>query len=330
MEDTAYNMLQQLKEHGITKLYQWVDSGVREDLHLDFKRKSRASSATLSDDDKRNFARALSGFANSDSGLIVWGVGAPGGGKPNRTFHPISQVRIFAENLDSMISRMVSPSVLLVENFVLFEDEPNGEGYVVTYVPRSERAPHRAECEGLKQYYKRYGESFKIAEHYEIEYMFGRRHCPELGIIWSVEVDEVKSHSVRGRLRLGVTNYGKAIGRYVCLRLRYRPDGPYPLLRDGVSDLIHYSDPTKASRGVKMVVTARALQGLVIYPNDYNYFYSFSFDISTESLEKGRLSKFIVNYDLFGESFSGRSQEDFPILGRKIAEKIRRKLASPS
>ena len=330
MSDSAYSMLEILKHRGIEELNQWVRDGVREDLHLDFKRKSKSSSPVLSDDDKRNFARALSGFANSDSGLVIWGIGAPGSGKAERTKHPITSVKAYAENLDSMISRMVSPAVLKVENHVIFEDEAVDLGYVITYVPRSDRAPHRAECEGLKQYYKRYGESFKIAEHYELEYMFGRRQRPNLGIIWSVEIDEVSTSSVTGRIRLGVSNDGKAIGRYVCLRLRYDPKGPYPLVSEDHSDLIHYSIPSKASRGVKVVLTARALLGLVIYPNDYNYFFSFGFDISKDALKRSRLSKLLINYDLFGQDFLGKTQENFPILGRKIAEKVRRKLSVPS
>jgi hypothetical protein len=44
-----------------------------EDLHLDFKQLQRPFEHR---DDKRNLAKALSGFANSDGGIIIWGIDA--------------------------------------------------------------------------------------------------------------------------------------------------------------------------------------------------------------------------------------------------------------
>ena len=102
-------------------LNRWVDDGVREDLHLDFKRKSHPYEVKLNDDDRRNYSKALSGFANSDSGIIVWGIGAPGSGTNERTRHPIHNARGFAEYLDSFISRLVSPPVAGAENLVILE-----------------------------------------------------------------------------------------------------------------------------------------------------------------------------------------------------------------
>ena len=165
--DAARDLFDQFVDQGLSLLERWVREGTREDLHLDFKRKAHPREARLSDEDRKNYSKALSGFANSDSGIIVWGVGAPGSGTSDRSKHPISPVRGFAEYLDSFISRLVSPSVAGAENHVIFEDEESDIGYVISYVPKSSRAPHRAEAEGLKHYYMRYGESFKIAEHFD-------------------------------------------------------------------------------------------------------------------------------------------------------------------
>ena len=63
---------------------------------LILKRKSRsASRPKLMDDDRKNYSKALSGFANSDGGVIVWGIGAPGSGPNERTKHPIHNVNSF-------------------------------------------------------------------------------------------------------------------------------------------------------------------------------------------------------------------------------------------
>lgn len=332
--DPGAGLLKQIKARGLEQLVDWLDEGLREDLHLDFKRKAHPHTSQLSSDDKRNFSRALSGFANSDSGLIIWGIGAPGSGASERSRHPISPVRGFAENLDSQISRAVNPYVNGVENFVVYEDEQRDLGYVITYIPRSFSAPHRAEYEGLKQYYKRYGESFKICEHYELVYMFGQRQSPDLSVFWSVDVDLPHATTslpdlIPARLNLGVTNQGKAIASYACMRLRYKGNDFYSLSSEEQSDLIHYSQPRKAARAHYTLITARALLGLVVYPGDYTYFFSFSFQITRDDLKKGKLPKFEVTYDLFAEDFKSRSHEHFSIRGKKICEKLRRKLESP-
>ena len=90
---------------------------------------------------------------------------------------PYTTLIVSAEHLDSYISRLVSPSVRGAVNHVIFEEGSDTEGYVVSYIPKSLNPPHRAESEGLKQYYVRYGE-FKITEHYELEFMFGKRYVP--------------------------------------------------------------------------------------------------------------------------------------------------------
>jgi predicted HTH transcriptional regulator len=45
-----------------------------EHLHLDFKTLKNAE--LTSGDDRRNIARCISGFANSSSGIIIWGIDA--------------------------------------------------------------------------------------------------------------------------------------------------------------------------------------------------------------------------------------------------------------
>jgi len=50
----------------------FIKEGKEEDLHLDFKTVNAAD--LKSGSDRKNFAKALSGFANSDGGIVVWGV----------------------------------------------------------------------------------------------------------------------------------------------------------------------------------------------------------------------------------------------------------------
>lgn len=329
--DVGFQLLTQLRERGVHLIEDWINEGYREDLHLDFKRKSNPGSPRLSDEDKRNLSRALSGFANSDSGVVIWGVGAPGTGQNSRSKHPIRKVRAFAEHLDSMLSRLVSPSIDGVINHVIMESPDRDTGYVVTYIPRSERSPHRAESEGLKHYYKRYGDSFKLAEHYELEYMFGKRLIPDLHVFWDVTLKQAPTTSFSlgtyfGDVKIGLTNQGRALGHYACLRLRYDATTRYALEKDADADLIHYSAPQNASKPNFLKVTARALPGLVIYPDDHSYFFTFRLQTTREEILQGTVPNLELYYDLFAGDIKGRSGESLIISGKKIADAFRKKI----
>ena len=194
---------------------------------------------------------------------------------------------------------------------------------MISYIPKSFSSPHRAESDGLKHYYMRYGESFKIAEHYELEFMFGKRSVPDLLTFWGVELEE-KDDQYLCHLRIGVTNQGKAIAKYVCLRVRYDAKSYYKLDPSFKSDLIHFSRPHRASKENFYMITARALQGMVIYPGDYTHFFNFSFAIKRDQFASTRLPRFEIYYDLLGEDVQGKIKESLVIQGKKIAEKIRK------
>ncbi len=325
--DTAERLFQSIRLQGLDIIREWIAEGYREDLHLDFKRKSSPQLIGLSEDDRRNFSKALSGFANSDGGVIVWGIDAPGSGSGIREMVAIHEPNKFAELLDSMISRLVNPQVDGVENHVILAEA--GRGFVVTLIPRSILAPHRAEASGLKHYYKRYGDSFKPVEHYELEYMFGKRLHPRPHLFWDVEVLRThrKTRNARCQLRIGITNLGRAIARFVCLRIRYDATSSYRISNKYQPDLIHYSQVQKASRSHFLKITARAQPGLVIYPNDSIYFFLFEFSLpmASQSSHK-KMPSFHLYYDLFAEDFENLFQQHLSIPGRKILDKTKKKL----
>ena len=63
---------------------------------------------------------------------------------------------------------------------------PPGAGYLVMYVERSERRPHRCEF-SEKRYYKRSGDSSIMMEHFDIEDAFKRFAVPELELRYQLK-----------------------------------------------------------------------------------------------------------------------------------------------
>lgn len=161
-------------------LVNYVAAGQEENLTLDFKLINRPDFNQA--DDKKNLARALSGFANSSGGLIIWGIDARKNdqgidcAREAREIHPLSQL---LARLNELTSRAVNPQVDGVRHRAIVSGDDSG--FAVTLVPESEAGPHMAKL-GEDRYYKRSGDTFYRMEHFDLEDMFGRRKKPKLAL----------------------------------------------------------------------------------------------------------------------------------------------------
>lgn len=184
----------------------YVSSFQEEHLHLDFKLVKSASFA--SSDDRRNLACALSGFANSAGGLIVWGVEArknADGIDCASALAPIDHVQLLVTRLNALTGEATDPTVDGVQHRAI--DIGGGRGFAATLVPESEAGPHMAKL-GENRYFKRIGDGFYKMEHYDIADMFGKRRRPKLSVFFRV----VGTHG-NCDVHLGLRNEGRATAR---------------------------------------------------------------------------------------------------------------------
>ena len=103
-------------------------------VRLDFKLINDAKMS--SSDDKRNFACALSGFANSSGGLIVWGVDARKNSEQIDCavgLKPIDKVALLVSRLNSLTGEAVEPIVEQVQHRAIISS--GNQGFVLTLVP---------------------------------------------------------------------------------------------------------------------------------------------------------------------------------------------------
>jgi Putative DNA-binding domain len=148
----------------------------QENVELEFKTKSHPQSGDLTKDDRRNLGQALSALSNSMGGLLVWGVRAEKNADDvdcATQLVPISQIEKFHSLLERAVSQAIMPRHEGIRLAAIQSQATPGAGYVVMYVDRSERRPHRSEF-GDKQYFKRVGDSSIAMEHYDIEDSFKR------------------------------------------------------------------------------------------------------------------------------------------------------------
>src|SRR5690242_7666517 len=151
----------------IAGVRQLIADRQQENLYLEFKTKKDRSRPDLDDSETRQFSRALSGFANSDGGVVVWGIKTD---KEDRAseLKPISLVAEFEARLKKSLLNAVQPFVDGVQIDTILEDDGSMAGYVKVLIPRSEKTPHRALL-AEREYYRRSTEGFYRMEHFDLE-----------------------------------------------------------------------------------------------------------------------------------------------------------------
>lgn len=226
----------------------FVEQNQEENVHLDFK---TVSSHFQNVDDKRTLAKALSGFANSDGGIIIWGInarrmdnqidGAAG-------IVPITNIKAFVSRLNSLTSDFVNPTVGGVQHRIVYENE-DGAGCAATLVPASDCGPHMAKA-GDDRYYKRSGDSFIRLEHFDIADMFGRRPSPTLKLHADITNEGTltgpKGTLNKARVIFYIINNGRgsAFGPYLSVTI----NDPYHICQYGVDGNGHEGLPRLATR----------------------------------------------------------------------------------
>lgn len=177
----AHELFERLRDGGASALEQLLADREPESLFLDFKRSPQdGASKTLAPEDNKNLSKAISGFANSSGGVVVWGVDCrrnPATGNEVAEKHPLLDAAGFNTKLQAAVSRTTIPAHPGVQ--VLFFDEPGQgpAGYVVVYVPQSLIGPIRSLASN--SYHVRTGSDFSFLPHDVLAGMFGRIPQPE-------------------------------------------------------------------------------------------------------------------------------------------------------
>lgn len=232
----------------LTTIRQAIAEHRVEDLHLDFKTLRNSS---FDRDDRRNLATAMSGFANSDGGVIVWGVDArksEDGIDCAEAERLIPSVHMTLSRLQTLTGEAASPVPDGVEHRVA---PAEGEAdFIVSLVPPSDAGPHMAKL-GEDRYYKRSGDSFRRMEHFDLEDMFGRRKRPVLELNHRLMPYGSRSGSPRTVHLIvavvGIANRGRGVARFPNLELRIHP--PHRVAPTGLDGQRHTGLPELARPG---------------------------------------------------------------------------------
>lgn len=217
-----------------------VRDAQEEGLYLEFKRKAREDRADLDDGDRTAFSKSLSGFANADGGVLIFGVETnTGEHRIDRAVRvrPIADVETFCGRLRSSILNTTQPPVDGVS--ISHIANANGSGFAKVLIPPSERPPHRAMSQGAaREYWLRTSDGVRRMEHYELEAVFGRRLRPVLKIKIGYRQAQLANGRMGSELEFHFLNVGRGVAKYagfVCFVTS--PGASIGVRRAGVGDL---------------------------------------------------------------------------------------------
>ena len=201
-----------------------ISGQVQESLHLDYK-----SSMAISNKHRTEIAKDVSSFANSDGGVIVYGIKEEKY-LPKRIDSGVDHVAYNREWLENVIDGNVSPridSIVIVQ----IQLSPDRSAYAIE-IPKSFRGPHQER--GSHRYYKRY--NFKAApmEDYEIADVRNRKQIVTALINFDVETKNAF------QIYFSIQNVGAVPAENVKLAFNPTPSWPgevgdAPLLRNGIA-----------------------------------------------------------------------------------------------
>jgi hypothetical protein len=222
----ALSIFTAIQDRGIAAIDEFIQSQTTEDLFLDFKCVKTANNALkLIDDDKKNLGKAISGFGNSDGGIVVWGIDCrmvPGVGDvpssyqadapgPLKAFTPVW----FKSLLEGLTSGATLPAHQGVRHFSL--DRPGkGDGVVVSYIPAGLSVPYRCIADKKDVYYIRSGSDFLPAPHGVLAALFGQRPQPLIELECKISPTEpgegpVEDHPLWVNLQVTLKNAGRGM-----------------------------------------------------------------------------------------------------------------------
>lgn len=232
----AEDIFQKLIYFGEDAIDDFIVDLQTEELFLDFKQAVSIGKnfTSLHRDDRKNLAKGISGFGNSEGGVILWGVECSRDidiGDVAKAKVKVKNVHRFLSWLENAISGCTIPSHNKIRNHIISVDE-NGDGFVATYIPKSDIAPLMTTVGST--IYIRSGSNNVPAPYSVIAGMFGRRPQPNIELIignrsldvlenvdedmlYPKSIDNPPQSYIRINFALQGNNYSNVIAREIYL-----------------------------------------------------------------------------------------------------------------
>lgn len=191
------------------RLEAMISSNAEESVYLDFK-----AAVALSNDKKKDICKDVSAFANSDGGVIIYGINEVDHKADSFSF--LDGDAITKEWLEQVLKDGIHRRVDGIGIYPIRVDNDINKTIYVVEVPVSTLAPHMIKD---NRYYKRFNFMSVPMEEYEVRHTFERRQNAKLDFAdWIFELQDeqnvLSDEEVRFDISFNIKNIGNFAADY--------------------------------------------------------------------------------------------------------------------
>ena len=220
--------------------------GLSEYLYLECK---APGSPTLYHGLLNHFAQAISGFSNTEGGVIIWGAETTTIRQKDviTDLCPIANISDFSSDLTNKAPTLVAPRTAAIENKVIRERRTRSRGIVLTFIAKSLGDPVQSLID--QHYYYRSEDEFQKCPHEMIKRLFAATETPSIESV--IESESIKFIDGSWKVPVTLKNESSAAGEHVGLSLQVlNPESCAEII---VSDPIGgFRDVSDINRGKKV------------------------------------------------------------------------------
>ncbi|MBK6544295.1 MAG: ATP-binding protein [Saprospiraceae bacterium] len=252
------------------ELNQIILNQIEENLHLDYK---GAGSLGTTEGKKKEISKDISAFANSDGGLIIYGIKEfddPLQRHLPEIIDPINRRTFSKEWLEQVINSNIQPKI---EGLIIYPITLSSGVSDVVYVvniPKSKTANQSSD----KRYYRRYNFESVAMEDYEIKVIINRLSSPDLELVLKPSETTYISNKINFPIRK--RNKSKILAKDVKLTIRFNDANNY-----NCENFDGFENISNINPGLKIYSTNREIR---IYNGADAYIGKFTLQLNSNVL----------------------------------------------
>ena len=268
--------LHRLEKYDIEFVKSLITNEIEESINIEFK---SAEALSKVDSKKKELSKDVSAMANSNGGIIVYGI--------NEVNHKADSISFIDGNefskewIEQVISSTIQRNIPELKIFPIRENGDMNKTIYVVQIPESTEAPHI--CKD-KKFYKRYNFESVAMEEYEVRQLYGRRIKSKLELNgYNISFIKNEDDFSLFTVQVDVINVGEKFESNYKVNVYF--EGPVKDINiswrtDGVNRDNNY---TILSQN-KLKITANASS--TIYPNECLNVIRFDFNIKSKDVEE--------------------------------------------
>lgn len=216
MSEAAQNRYELFEKY--SDLQELINEGESENLLLEGK---APHAPKITKDMKANLAKALSGFTNTEGGVIIWGISTTkhehSGLDVFTQLEPLGNCKNFAQIVEKTIPTLTIPSITISKTKILKQSKEDSKGVVITYVPKIISGPVQSSVDD--HFYFRNGDEFSKLPYEMVKRLFTAADIPDLHL--RIDYHRIKNDRNVWNIPIYIINKSAAIAEHVFIHFDF-------------------------------------------------------------------------------------------------------------